>query len=55
MVQFLLQQLGLKQVTLSRSSSRCQVSDLVNGKRGISKAQARKLAQFFHVAAEVFN
>jgi len=34
--------------------SRAQVSDLVNGRRGISKAQAKKLAQFFHVSVELF-
>jgi HTH-type transcriptional regulator/antitoxin HigA len=34
--------------------SRSQVSDLVSGKRGISKAQAKKLAEFFHVSIELF-
>jgi len=30
------------------------VSEVVNGKRSISKAQAKKLSEFFHVSAEVF-
>jgi HTH-type transcriptional regulator / antitoxin HigA len=34
--------------------SSAQVSDLVNGKRGISKAQIRKLAEFFKVSPELF-
>ena len=30
------------------------VSDVVNGKRAISKAHARKLAEFFHVPVGLF-
>lgn len=30
------------------------VSEVVNGKRGISKAQAKALADFFHVSPELF-
>jgi HTH-type transcriptional regulator/antitoxin HigA len=33
---------------------RGRVSELVNGKRAISKAQAKALADFFHVSAELF-
>ena len=33
---------------------RGRVSELVNGKRGISKAQAKALADFFRVSAELF-
>ena len=33
---------------------RGRVSELVNGKRAISKAQAKALANFFHVSAELF-
>jgi HTH-type transcriptional regulator/antitoxin HigA len=29
-------------------------SEVVNGKRAVSKAQARKLSQYFHVPAELF-
>jgi HTH-type transcriptional regulator/antitoxin HigA len=34
--------------------SRSRVSDAVNGKRDISKAQARKLAEFFSVSPDLF-
>ena len=55
MVQFLMEQKGLKQADLvSLIGSRAQVSDLVTGKRGISKAQAKKLAEFFRVSPELF-
>jgi len=55
MVKFLMEQRGLKQADLVPVlGSRAQVSDLVNGKRGISKAQAKKLAEFFGVSAELF-
>jgi HTH-type transcriptional regulator/antitoxin HigA len=30
------------------------VSDVLNGKRSISKAHARKLAEFFHVPVSLF-
>ena len=30
------------------------VSDVINGKRSISKAHARKLAEYFHVPASLF-
>jgi len=55
MVQFLMEQRGLKQADLVPVlGSRAQVSDLVNGKRGISKAQAKKLAEYFGVSAALF-
>jgi HTH-type transcriptional regulator/antitoxin HigA len=34
--------------------SRGIASEVVNGKRGISKTQAKKLAQVFHVPADLF-
>lgn len=34
--------------------SRGVVSEVVNGKRSISKAQAKALAEFFHVSPELF-
>jgi len=53
-VKYLMEQRGLKQKDLVPVlGSRAQVSDLVNGKRGISKAQARKLAEYFGVSAEI--
>ncbi len=55
MVLHLMEQRGLKQADpLPVLGSRAQVSDLVNGKRGISKAQARGLAEYFGVSAELF-
>jgi HTH-type transcriptional regulator/antitoxin HigA len=55
MIRYLMEQRHLKQADLvSVIGSRAQVSDLVNGKRGISKSKAKKLAEFFHVSAELF-
>jgi HTH-type transcriptional regulator/antitoxin HigA len=34
--------------------SKSRVSEVVNGKRDISKEQAKKLASFFHVSADLF-
>jgi HTH-type transcriptional regulator/antitoxin HigA len=34
--------------------SKGTASDVLNRKRGISKTQAKKLAEFFHVSAELF-
>jgi HTH-type transcriptional regulator/antitoxin HigA len=55
MLAFLMEDRGLRQrdlvPVLGASSA---VSDLVNGKRSISKAQARKLAEFFRVPADLF-
>lgn len=34
--------------------SKGRVSEVVNGKRSISKEQAKKLAAFFHVSADLF-
>lgn len=55
MVKYLMEQRGLRQADLVPVlGSRAQVSDLVNGKRGISKAQAKKLAAYFGVSVELF-
>jgi HTH-type transcriptional regulator / antitoxin HigA len=55
MVKYLMEQRGLKQADLVPVlGSRAQVSDLVNGKRGISKAQVKKLAEYFGVSPELF-
>lgn len=46
---------GLKQSDLLHIfKSKGVASEVVNGKRGISKAQAKALADFFHVSAELF-
>lgn len=51
----LMDQRKLKQVDLVPVlGSRAQVSAAVNGTRGISKAQAKKLAEFFHCSIKLF-
>ena len=46
---------GLKQGDLSKLfGSKGRASEVINGKRAISKAQAKTLADFFHVSAELF-
>ncbi|MGH8245315.1 MAG: helix-turn-helix domain-containing protein [Gammaproteobacteria bacterium] len=46
---------GLKQVDLVPIfNSRGYVSDVINGQRAISKAHAKRLADFFKVPADVF-
>jgi HTH-type transcriptional regulator / antitoxin HigA len=55
MIKYLMEQRGLKQADLVPVlGSRGQVSSLVNGKRAISKAQVKKLAEYFGVSAELF-
>jgi HTH-type transcriptional regulator/antitoxin HigA len=45
----------LKQIDLvGILGSKGVVSEVVNGKRGISKAQAKALGKFFHVSPELF-
>jgi HTH-type transcriptional regulator/antitoxin HigA len=54
-LRFLMEQRGLRQrdlIPIFGSSS--VASDVLNGKRSISKAQARKLADFFHVNPGLF-
>ena len=54
-LQFLMEQRGLRQrdvVHLFGSSG--VASEVVNGKRAISKKQARTLADFFHVSSDLF-
>lgn len=46
---------GLKQRDISHLfGSKGITSEVINGKRSISKAQARKLAEFFKVTVDVF-
>lgn len=46
---------GLKQKDIEHLlGSKGRVSELINGKRAISKAQAKALAEFFRVSAELF-
>lgn len=53
-LRFLMQQHGLKQENLGDCAPQSRISDILNGKRAISKAMAKRLAQRFHVRADVF-
>ena len=55
MLAYLMEKRGLKQADLVPIfHSRGYVSDVINGKRAISKAHAKQLAGFFKVSADVF-
>jgi len=55
MLEYLMNARGMKQADLvSVIGTRAQVSDIVTGRRGISKQQAKKLAEFFRVSVDVF-
>ena len=55
MLAYLMEKRGLKQTDLVPIfNSRGYVSDVINGKRAISKARAKQLADFFKVSADVF-
>lgn len=55
MLAYLMEKRGLKQADLVPIfRSRGCVSDVINGKRAISKAHARQLAKFLKVCADVF-
>ena len=55
MVAFLLEQRGLKPSALwAVLGSKGRVSEILSGKRAISKEQAKKLAAFFHVGVHLF-
>ena len=52
---FLMEQRGLKPHDLwPVIGSKSRVSEVLSGKRSISKAQAKKLAEFFRVGVELF-
>ncbi len=55
-LQHLMEGRGLKQVELGEALglSKGHVSAIVNGKREISKAQAKKLGEFFNISASAF-
>ena len=55
MVAFLLEQRGLKPSDLwPVVGSKGRVSEILSGKRAISKDQAKKLAAYFHVGVDLF-
>lgn len=46
---------GLKQADIAKVlGSKVRASEIINGKRSISKSQARTLGQFFNVSAQLF-
>jgi HTH-type transcriptional regulator / antitoxin HigA len=54
-LQFLLEQNDLRQADLVPIlGARGRVSEIINGKRAISKAQAKALGEFFRVSPELF-
>jgi HTH-type transcriptional regulator/antitoxin HigA len=54
-LKFLIEENGLKQSDLLHIFGSSGIaSEVVNGKRSISKAQAKKLAEFFKVSVELF-
>jgi HTH-type transcriptional regulator/antitoxin HigA len=55
MAAFLLEQRGLPPSALYPVlGTKSRVSEVLSGKRGISKEQAKRLAAFFHVGVELF-
>lgn len=54
-LQHLMEARGVKQTHLWEVfGSKGIASEVINGKRGISKTQARALANYFHVSADLF-
>jgi HTH-type transcriptional regulator / antitoxin HigA len=53
-LRFLMQQHGLKQSDLADCAPQGRISDILNGRREISKALAKALAERFGVGADVF-
>jgi HTH-type transcriptional regulator / antitoxin HigA len=54
MLNYLLRERDLKASDLWTVLPKSRVSEILSGKRSISKSQAKSLAGFFHVPAEVF-
>ena len=53
-LRYLLAEHGIKQTDLADIASQGTISDILSGRRGISKALAKRLAARFHVSAAVF-
>jgi HTH-type transcriptional regulator / antitoxin HigA len=55
LVRFLLDQKGLKPIHLAGVlGSRGRVSEILSGRRSVSKEQAKRLGEFFHVSPALF-
>ena len=53
-LRYLMTEHGFRQTDLADISSQGMISDILSGRREISKALAKKLATRFHVSASVF-
>lgn len=53
-LRFLMDQHKLKQEDLGMCAPQSRISDILNGRRSISKEIAKRLGQHFHVHADVF-
>jgi HTH-type transcriptional regulator/antitoxin HigA len=53
-LKYLLQERQLKASDLCAILPKSRISEILNGKRGISKAQAKRLAEMFHVPVDLF-
>ena len=53
-LRFLMDQHGLKQEDLVDCAPQGRISDILNGRRSISKGMAKSLARRFHVHADLF-
>jgi len=54
MLSYLLGEKGMKPSDLLKVLPKSRISEILNGKRGISKAQAKQLAALFRVPVELF-
>lgn len=54
MLAYLLQEKNMKPSDLATVLPKSRVSEILSGKRGISKSQAKQLAELLHVPVEVF-
>jgi HTH-type transcriptional regulator / antitoxin HigA len=53
-LRYLMDEHGLKQADLAEIASQGTISDILSGRRGVSKALAKKMAERFQVSAAVF-
>ncbi len=53
-LRFLMEQHNLKQEDLGTCAPQSRISDILSGRRSISKEIAKRLGQLFHVRADVF-
>jgi HTH-type transcriptional regulator / antitoxin HigA len=53
-LRFLMEQHGLKQEDLGGCAPQSRISDILSGKRAISKENAKRFARRFHVRADLF-